>query len=80
MLLEVTMLNSRGVIFEGMARSVTVPGEQGTFEVLPFHKRLLSRLVLGDIFIDEKAYSINRGIIKVDQNSVTIVAEGDIEP
>jgi F0F1-type ATP synthase epsilon subunit len=74
------MLNSRGVIFEGMARGVIVPGEQGTFEVLPFHKRMLSRLVTGDIFIDEKAFPIRRGIIKVDRNSVTIIAEGGSEP
>ena len=76
MLLEVTMLNSQDVLFEGMARSVIVPGEQGTFEVLPFHKRLLSRLVMGDVQIDESVFSIHRGVIKVNQNKVSIIAEG----
>lgn len=69
------MLTPTGVVFEGAARSVSVPGELGTFEVEPFHKRILSRLLVGNVVIDEKAFPIKRGIIKVNQNRVTILAE-----
>jgi len=73
--LEVSVITPKEVIFEGRAKSVTLPGEQGVFEVLPFHKRLISRLVSGRLFIDERDFLIKRGIVKVDQNKVTVIIE-----
>jgi len=75
MVLDVEVLNPKEVIFEGKARSVMVPGEQGVFEILPFHKRILSRLVSGTVTIDQKMIPIHRGIIKADLNKVTIILE-----
>lgn len=74
-LLDVSVLSPSKVVFEGKAKTVSVPGEQGVFEVLPFHKRLLSRLISGTLVIDEKNFSIRKGIAKVDQNKVTIIIE-----
>ena len=75
MILDVEVLNPKEVIFEGKARSVMVPGEQGVFEILPFHKRILSRLVSGTVIIDQKTVSIQRGIVKAELNKVTIIME-----
>jgi len=75
MLLKVKILSPQEVLFEGQAKSVTFPGEQGVFEVLPFHKRLISRLVAGTLFVDEQAISIKRGVVQVDQNNVSAVVE-----
>ena len=75
MQLEVTVLNPKEIIFEGKAKSLILPGEQGVFEILPFHKRFLSRLLSGVMFIDDKNISIKRGIVKVDQNRVTVIVE-----
>jgi len=75
MLMAVTVLTPREVIFEGRARSIILPGEQGVFEVLIFHKRILSRLISGTLFIDREGFPIKRGIVKVDQNNVTIIIE-----
>ena len=75
MQLDVCILNPQEALFEGKARSVIVPGEQGVFEVLPFHKSILSRLLSGVIFVDDRHFSVRRGIIKVDQNKVTIIVE-----
>jgi len=75
MLLDVSLLSPMKVIFENKAKSVIVPGEEGVFEVLSFHKRLLSRLISGTIFIDEESFPIKRGVIKVNQNKVTILVE-----
>ena len=74
-MLDVLLLNPREIIFEGEAKSVIVPGEEGSLEVLSFHKRLISRLLAGLVFIDDKNYKIRRGIIKVSQNKVTIIIE-----
>jgi F0F1-type ATP synthase epsilon subunit len=73
--IDVSVLNPKEVVFEGKAKSLIVPGEEGVFEVLPYHKRILSRLITGTLFIDEQHIKIQRGIIKVDQNKVTIIIE-----
>jgi len=75
-LLDVSLLSPRQELFQGTARSVIAPGEEGVFEVLPFHKRLLTRLIAGVLFIDETSYRFKRGILKVNQNQVTIIIEG----
>jgi len=74
-MLNVSVLNPREVIFEGSAKSIIVPGEEGVFEVLPFHKRILSRLLSGTVFIDDRSFPVSRGIIKVNQDKVTIIVE-----
>ncbi len=74
-LLDVTVLSPTQVIFEGKARNMIVPGEQGVFEVLPFHKRILSRLLAGTMFIEDRRFPMRRGIIKVNQNRVTVIME-----
>jgi len=53
---NVLVLNPERVIFEGKAKSLVFAGEAGVFEVLPFHKRLMSRLVHGVLFVDDKRY------------------------
>ncbi len=74
-LLDVTVLSPTQVIFEGKARNIIVPGEQGVFEILPFHKRILSRLLAGTMVIDERSFRMLRGIIKVNLNRVTVIME-----
>ena len=75
MLLNVSVVTPTEVLFEGEAKSVIVPGEEGVFEILPFHNRLLSRLLGGVVLVDEEAIRIRRGVVKVNQNKVTIIAE-----
>jgi F0F1-type ATP synthase epsilon subunit len=75
MQLNVTLLSPKKIIFSGKAKTVVLPGEEGVFEVLPFHKRMLSRLVSGRLLIDEDAFDIRRGVAKIGQNVVTIIIE-----
>lgn len=75
MALEVSILGPKEVIFEGEAKSIIVPGEQGVFELLSFHKRILSRLISGTIVIDGRSIYIKRGVIKANQNKVTVLVE-----
>jgi F-type H+-transporting ATPase subunit epsilon len=74
-MLDVSVLSPKEVIFEGEANSIILPGEQGVFEVQPFHKRILSRLISGVLFVDGQSFSVQRGIVKVNQNKVTIIIE-----
>jgi F-type H+-transporting ATPase subunit epsilon len=73
--LEVSLLSPQEIIFEGQAKSVILPGESGVFEVQPFHKRILSRLISGILFIDQQNFSVQRGIAKVYKNKITIIIE-----
>ena len=73
--MNVLAVTSQGVIFKGEAHSVILPGEQGTFEILPFHKHLVSRLIKGEVHINGNTFSILRGIAKVEKNDVTIIME-----
>ena len=73
--LDLLVLSSERLIYEGKAASVVLPGENGVFEVLPFHKRLLSRLLAGLVIIDKKAMRIKRGVVKVGLNRVTVIVE-----
>lgn len=75
MLLDVSILNLSRVVFEGQAGRVIVTGEEGVFEVLPFHKRIISRLITGSVMVDQQSFPIRRGIIKANQNTVTIILE-----
>ena len=75
MLLNVSILNLNRVVFEGQAGRVIVSGEEGVFEILPFHKRILSRLITGEVIVDQQSIPIRRGVIKADQNTVTIILE-----
>jgi len=42
MLLDVVILSPQQIIFEGRARSVILPGEEGFFEITPLHKRIIA--------------------------------------
>ena len=77
MLLEISVLSPKETVFQGVAKSIILPGEQGAFEVLPFHKRILSRLIAGNLFIDGEKFPLRRGVVKVDQNRVTVIMEED---
>ncbi|TBR17586.1 F0F1 ATP synthase subunit epsilon [bacterium] len=74
-MLDVTVVTPEKVIFEGKAKSIILPGEQGVFELLPYHKPLLSRLVSGKLLIDKSAFSIRRGIVGINHNKATIIIE-----
>ena len=74
-LLDVSILSPRGVIFEGKAGSVMLPGEQGVFESMPFHKHILSLLVGGNLALDDKDIPVKRGIAKIELNKVTVIVE-----
>ena len=72
---DVLILTLDRVVFEGKGKSLILPGEKGTLEVLPYHKKLLTRLVRGSMVLDGNSFAINRGVAKVGLNDVTIIVE-----
>ena len=74
-MLKVLLINPNEILYEGKAGSVVLPGEMGVFEILPGHKRIISRLFTGKIDIDDREYFIRRGLVTAEKNDVTIIAE-----
>ena len=73
--LNVSLTTPDGILFQGKASSVILPGEQGIFEVLPHHKPFLSRLRQGEIVIGDRVIPIRRGIVKIVLDSVQAIVE-----
>ena len=72
---QVTIMSTIKVLYRGNADSAIFPGDLGVFEVQSFHKRMISRLLKGSIEIDGDIYPIERGIVKIEKNTVTAVVE-----
>lgn len=78
--MNVIAITPQETVFKRKAKSVILPGEKGTFEILPFHKHLISRLVKGKVHIDGSIFPIFRGIAKIEKNNVTIIIEKQSSP
>ena len=74
-MLEITILSPHDLLFSGRAHHMILPGEQGVFEILPFHRPLVSRLLPGLILVDDQQFPIQRGVVKVERDTVTAIVE-----
>ncbi len=67
-------------VYEGQVKLVKVPGSEGSFEILNNHAPIISTLDKGEVKVidkDDKTefYNISGGVIEVNQNKITILAE-----
>jgi F-type H+-transporting ATPase subunit epsilon len=81
--LKLEILTPNGLIFDGEAVSVTLPGEEGEFGVLANHSSLSTLLEAGviDIEKDDKTVEsilINWGVVNVDEEKVIVLVEGAV--
>ena len=81
--LKLEILTPNGEIFNGEAVSVTLPGEEGEFGVLPHHASLSTLLEAGVIDIEKEDKSvesilINWGVVQVDEVKVIVLVEGAV--
>ena len=78
---HILILNSRiktheEILFEGQVTSVTFPGVEGEFEVLDFHKPIISRLKKGVIVVDNtKEFPIEGGVAKMHHQSLVAMVD-----
>ncbi len=81
--LKLEILTPNGEIYNGEALSVTLPGEEGEFGVLPGHSSLTTLLDAGviDIEKDDKSIEsilINWGVVHVDEEKIVVLVEGAV--
>ena len=77
--IKLSIVTPNGEIFNDNVKTVTLPGKEGEFGVLPGHSSLVSSLTVGVIVIEKvnstEAVAINWGHVKVDENSVDVLAD-----
>lgn len=81
--INLSIVTPNGSIFDDTIKSVTLPGKEGEFGVLPHHASLVSALTVGVIEIEKKdaskeAIAINWGHVKVSEDSVDILVDGAV--
>ncbi len=66
-------------LFKGEAKSVTVPGVDGSMGFLENHAPLITVLKAGDVKVNgdggEKAFPVKGGVVEVMNNTVLVLAE-----
>jgi F-type H+-transporting ATPase subunit epsilon len=82
-LLKLEIVTPEGQIFSNNIKDVTLPGSEGEFGVYPGHASLVSLLQAGVIDIElengkHEVVAINWGHAKIDENSVTVLADGAV--
>jgi F-type H+-transporting ATPase subunit epsilon len=78
--MRIEIITPDNKVFEGDIKSVIVPGQKGSFQVLKDHAPIVSALESGPVIIVDQAgnetrYRINGGVIEVKMNKIILLAE-----
>ncbi len=81
--MKMEIVTPHGVIFDGDVKSVTLPGTEGEFGVLPHHASLMTTLQSGVIDIvkadgSKELVAIDWGHVKVDGSKISVLADGAV--
>ncbi len=80
--MKLSIVTPNGEIFSDDIKSVSLPGKEGEFGVLPRHASLVSALTVGVIVIEKlkstEAVAINWGHVKVAEDSVDILVDSAV--
>ena len=74
-MIDVSIINQAQVIFEGVAKSVILPGDYGEFEIMQFHWPIVSVLKKGEIIIDNMGFPISKGIARFGEEKLVALVE-----
>ncbi len=81
--LKLEVVTPSGLIFNGNAVEITLPGEEGEFGVLPHHAALTTLLKAGVVDIEKEDKSVesivvNWGVVQVDETKVVVLVDGAV--
>lgn len=78
-MIDLTILTPDKSIYEGKVTSVTVPGTNGSFQILKDHAPIISTLEDGPVTLkikeQEEVFHIKGGVVEVSKNNVILLAE-----
>jgi F-type H+-transporting ATPase subunit epsilon len=77
--MQIEIITPDKTLFEGTAKSVTLPGTDGGFQLLENHAPIISTLKKGKIKIEtdsgNELIEINSGVVECLKNKIIILAE-----
>jgi F-type H+-transporting ATPase subunit epsilon len=81
--LQLEVLTPSGPIYNGPAKSVTLPGEEGEFGVLPQHVSLTTLLQAGVVDVHKEdgnteSIVVNWGVVQIARNKVVVLVDGAV--
>ncbi len=81
--LKLEVITPSGAIYNGSALSVTLPGDEGEFGVLPHHATLTTLLKAGVVDIEKEdktveSVVVNWGVVQVDEEKVVVLVDGAV--
>lgn len=64
-------------LFDGEAKSLSVPGSEGDMTILPHHAPLISALREGVVSVttseETKTFEVKKGLVEISQNEVIVL-------
>ncbi|MFM6982503.1 MAG: F0F1 ATP synthase subunit epsilon [Chitinophagaceae bacterium] len=76
--MQVDILTPDATLFSGEAKVVTLPGVNGSFQIMNMHAPMISALSTGKVIVDNGAekleFPVKGGIIEVLNNKIVILA------
>lgn len=78
--LSLEIITPNKIAFSGIVQSVTIPGTEGSFQVLSNHAPLMSTFEIGEVKVVlpdqvEKDYATGGGTVEVLHNKVLVLAD-----
>ena len=77
MVLEIVTPDSK--VFDGEITSITLPGIEGSFQILNNHAPVVSALGTGKLIIETSSetieFNLDGGVIEMNNNKVIVLAE-----
>lgn len=80
MTMHVDVVSAEAEIFSGTAKMLFAPGVMGDLGILPLHTPLLTKIKPGEVRIvlpddDEKFYYVSGGMLEIQPDVVTVLAD-----
>ncbi|MES2503583.1 MAG: ATP synthase F1 subunit epsilon [Myxococcota bacterium] len=79
-MIELEVVTPQRPLLKTQCESVTLPGEQGEFQVLPGHVPLLAALKPGTLTYGDQKLMVAAGYAEVDASRVSVICEGAAWP
>jgi len=77
MVLEIVTPDSK--VFDGEIVSITLPGIEGSFQILNNHAPIVSALGIGKLVVETQSetidFNLDGGVIEMNNNKVIVLAE-----
>ena len=73
--MNLRIITPTGLKYEGEVSRVQFPAATGLAEILENHDKMIAAVRTGKIITDKDSFECNGGVLRVENNIVTIVCE-----